>query len=697
MRYRKILLIPLLLMLTGCQPEPQVPPFQPPVLLDPKLDSVVTETRELEVGREAEGKFIPGSFTGYLFEARGETALRAHVVTIEGELRPILLLYGPRSEMGIFGDALRRSNVDASSLEAGFEFEVPHFGEYLLLVTGKGEGQAGCFAIGVHCIAGCDIDCIPLDEICPDLVCEHGVVRDDRGCPICECKQVQECPGGCRPGEVCRGGLCIPENTCLDDYAPVCGSDGKTYANRCEAAQAGIEIVGQGPCPDDCSDPPCPDRCPYGYKVWLEHGRCQCECKTACEACSRDYEPVCGFNGRTYRNRCVAEFCWDDPIAYDGICVPGCPPLGPCPLICEGGYRLDDEGCPVCQCLSTDQCRCPGNDAAGTIHPVCGADGRTYPSACHARCLGVPVVIDRPCPPICYGNEDCPEHSRCRFRDRDCEDVPGIDPARGCPGLCSAPHPPCGNNQVDPDNPGDPNNPGGDDNSSRCGPGRRCVDGRCVTSCPGCPNLWDPVCGPDRHTFANECEARCAGVVHFRPGSCCRQDACPPECNGSCVRDEAGCPTDRCLREECICPAVLEPVCAVGPDGAEATYGNPCRANCAEARIVREGPCECQEGEDCPRVCASRTCSFRCPDGYVTGDDGCPRCICQAPPDCDCPEEIEPVCGRDDRTYVNECAARCVDVEIRARGRCPNSVVVVNPDDAEPASQSGAFQDPDDD
>lgn len=31
-------------------------------------------------------------------------------------------------------------------------------------------------------------------------------------------------------------------------YAPVCGADGKTYGNACEATCAGVAIVSKGPC-----------------------------------------------------------------------------------------------------------------------------------------------------------------------------------------------------------------------------------------------------------------------------------------------------------------------------------------------------------------------------------------------------------------------------------------------------------------
>ncbi|MCI5126382.1 MAG: Kazal domain-containing protein [Candidatus Electrothrix sp. AR5] len=84
--------------------------------------------------------------------------------------------------------------------------------------------------------------------------------------PIVQPPQPGVCGGiagwGCPSGQFCdfgRGRCNMPDaqgtckqrpEMCPRIYKPVCGCDGRTYANRCEAKRAGITIRYKGQCGD---------------------------------------------------------------------------------------------------------------------------------------------------------------------------------------------------------------------------------------------------------------------------------------------------------------------------------------------------------------------------------------------------------------------------------------------------------------
>ena len=426
--------------------------------------------------------------------------------------------------------------------------------------------------------------------------------------------------------------MCQPRpDVCPDVVQPVCGCDGRTYGNSCEANQAGTDVASNGACPNPTVCTPGGSDCGSGQYCAVPDGSCSTPgvmgaCSQRPGQCPLVYNPVCGCDGRTYGNSCEA--------AAAGINVNH---AGQCLTTAACSSNLDCGDALFCD-FDNAIAACGAGGAMGicrprpqlcpdVVDPVCGCDGRTYGNACEAAAAGVDVASAG----ACTGARMCLQTALNCGSAQYCDYSPNSCGANGASGQCSQ---------------------------------------RPQT----CPLLYRPVCGCDAATYGNACEAARAGVDVAQEGECATVARCGGLLGGQCQPEQfcdwepnscgAADQEGICRPRPQGCPDVYQPVC--GCDGN--TYGNSCEAAARGLDVASEGAC------NGARVCGGFA-GMLCPDGAFCDwePNSCGAAdqqgICRQIPQA-CPDVYAPVCGCDNNTYGNSCEAASRGVDVLHTGTC---------------------------
>ncbi|XP_065174876.1 agrin-like isoform X2 [Sycon ciliatum] len=267
----------------------------------------------------------------------------------------------------------------------------------------------------------------------------NGYCKD----PIHEMPQL--CRGvQCLYGGVCEvqgnQGVCTCPRNCPNYEDLTCGTDGKTYRNRCIMKQercrrhSHIDVASDGACPTQAPSPPTITTtlivdaattrpatnpctlvtCSADKKCIVDGaGQATCTCKTSC---SHGAANVCGSDGETYLNECTlrAMACVQNrniTVVKHGSCA-----SDPC-----SGVQCPYSS--VCSSASgAAQCECPQHCPRAS-QPVCGSNGDVYHNRCIMQKLSCQLQqeITEVQMSACQPTVDMPEACRalnCRFHGR---------------------------------------------------------------------------------------------------------------------------------------------------------------------------------------------------------------------------------------------------------------------------------------
>jgi len=360
-----------------------------------------------------------------------------------------------------------------------------------------GDGRTCSLTAGYVCTAFCgDGVCerqentcnCPEDCPCPEGETDTYICRDGTEVPMCECSNGRwDCvtaPENQCPEQVCGNGICEgdEQETCSKDCQcgcpdipeTVCGRNGETYKNSCNALCSGtiVRCLGECPCPV-CGDGICEgnenvDNCPDDCKEKELCGNNVIDPRENCKSCPSDV--VCEEGYTCEDEECVPKL---------RVCPEGMEPneVDQCVKICGNGRIDDDEDCDSCpkdvSCSDNFICEnkeCVPEEITCPDGYVLSEEGK-----CELiiECKKDQQLTDQGCIPIeddCRQDDDCIGKEECKA------------------GVCVAPpRPRC-------------------ETDEECPPNKMCSDGICVKNI-------EPPGPPEPEPTGEECilASDCAG------------------------------------------------------------------------------------------------------------------------------------------------------------------------------------------
>ncbi|XP_057656527.1 serine protease inhibitor dipetalogastin [Diorhabda carinulata] len=383
------------------------------------------------------------------------------------------------------------------------------------------------------------------------------------------------------------------DHRCGGEKDLVCGTDGRTYSNRCmlqvEICRLGIGLSHLGAC----------------NNISAHRENCPVDCKQA----PMD-GPVCGSDGNVYKNTCQMKI-----------------------LTCgQGVVRTNKK-----YCQTTRHCR---ESCWRNAKPACGSDGKLYANVCRMKAKNCGKHVFEVPMAYCVSQErtsqggSCPTSCKSEIEKPTC----------GSDGFvyrseCELKLLNCGNNRrvvkVD---------------YEKC----RNKVAKCMKI--KCSNEYDPVCGTDARVYTNQCQLNLAtclkGVQFAHIGNCTKlkeEEQCPQNCSQEI--EEPVCGSDgnvykslcHLKKETCGQLVIQVPSQHCRTTAAcNEQCGDDKNFVCGSDNRVYKHECEMRRNNCGKHIYVVPM--KRCIAGFQF--KGCQKI---------CPTYYDPVCGTDNKTYSNTC------------------------------------------